>query len=369
VFRSAQKQKLRLAATSVALAILASVILPVAVVSADTDRVVSDNNNSVSSAEVKNALQSVSGVLNASDQLATSADTDSAATTHVDGTVVDIPKEAEQGVTFGAESGTKLDISLPNAEAATAARQVAPGVVAYDSGNGSANAVQPTEDGGVRMLTIIDNPNAPTEYEYKVTVPGGGRIELSDYGGAVVLSEGGAVVTAVDVPWARDAAGQSIDSWFTTDGYTLTQHVRHSVVGVVYPVVADPYYMGYYMNNAEWSWCKWPSRYNLCYRAFNLSNEATRGAEYLNRISGWGLHNGWADAVRHCYWSGLMAYHFGYDTAKGFGDRHEQTPGQDPREKNMDLHNNEMGRRWARASGGVWERCILGAKRKELRLL
>ncbi|NBP58697.1 MFS transporter, partial [bacterium] len=31
-------------------------------------------------------------------------------------------------------------------------------------------------------------------------------------------------------------------TWFSTDGLTLIQHVEHNVAGIVYPVVADPWW-------------------------------------------------------------------------------------------------------------------------------
>jgi hypothetical protein len=81
------------------------------------------------------------------------------------------------------------------------------------------------------------------------------------------------------------------------------------------------------------------------------------------------MHNGGADAFRHCYWSGLMTQRFGYGTARGFGDRHEDEPSQPANEKNMDLHNNEKGRQWAWASGGLWNRCVSGVNNGELKRL
>ncbi|HTE22583.1 MAG TPA: hypothetical protein VK674_06105 [Candidatus Limnocylindria bacterium] len=243
-----KQNKLRLVALSFVAATLFSVSLPLGTTLADRRPRPTNHNNIVSSSEVKNALQTVPGVLDASDQVATRSDADSAATTNVNGTTVDVPKDAEQGVTFGTGS-TKLDIKLPNAENATTAKQVAPGVVGYDSGNGSANAVQPTEDGGVRMLTVIDNPNAPTAYEYRVSIPSGGSVQLRVDGGALVINKKQRVITSVDKPWAKDATGKSVNTYFTTDGKTLTQHVEHNVPGVVYPVMADPWWK-------PWTWTR-----------------------------------------------------------------------------------------------------------------
>lgn len=233
--------RVRLLALSFLVVMLAPMLMTFATAGAGG---VSDGGTIVTEGEVANVLrQNNQAVLASSDQVAASSDADSAMATNVNGTMVDAPKDASEGVTFGAESGLKLDVTLPNAEAAGDGRQIAPGVVAYDSGNGSANAVQSDENGGVRMLTIIDNPHAPTAYDYDVTVPGGGSIQLTAEGGAVVYDAAGQAVSAVDTPWAKDATGKSVATWFTTDGTTLTQHVQHNVPGVVYPVSADPFWV------------------------------------------------------------------------------------------------------------------------------
>lgn len=59
-----------------------------------------------------------------------------------------------------------------------------------------------------------------------------------------------------------------------------------------------------------------------------------------------GLHNGYGDAVRHCFWSALNQKNTGdnlYPYAKLYGDAHEDNPNQPIDEKNMDLHNNNAG--------------------------
>lgn len=233
-------------ALSLVVALTLSVTSPLVVAATANNGPSTDNSATVTAGEVKQALQYTPGVLTASDQSATTSDTDSALVAATAGATIDIPKDASEGVSLAANDGPSIDISLPNADQANDAKQIAPGVVAYSANNGSANAVQATEDGGVRMLTVIDNPKAPTTYDYKVTVPNGGHIELTEDGGAVVLDGNGQPLSAVSAPWAKDARGKQIRTWFTTDGQTLTQHVKHNVRGVVYPVTADPRF--------EWKW-------------------------------------------------------------------------------------------------------------------
>lgn len=57
-------------------------------------------------------------------------------------------------------------------------------------------------------------------------------------------------------------------------------------------------------------------------------------------------HNGRndkSDAFRHCYWSALLVREIGYQQAIEFTTLHESQPGNDLKEKAMDLHNNRAG--------------------------
>lgn len=65
------------------------------------------------------------------------------------------------------------------------------------------------------------------------------------------------------------------------------------------------------------------------------------------------LHNGRGDAFRHCYWNAPMARHEGQELAKEFATAHEESAGQPPEEKAMDLHNNEVGRDIAAKNPGA----------------
>ncbi|HEY9420883.1 MAG TPA: RHS repeat-associated core domain-containing protein, partial [Thermoanaerobaculia bacterium] len=78
--------------------------------------------------------------------------------------------------------------------------------------------------------------------------------------------------------------------------------------------------------------------------ARRLANEALEAAQ---RSGLDGLHNGPADAFRHCLWSCTMAQQLGADQAKRIGDNHERYGENPPGEQCMDYHNNDQGRRAA----------------------
>lgn len=202
-----------------------------------------NGDDAVTSSEVAGALNGADDKSDAliAESVGSVADSDSAAVASVDGATVDIPKNPDDGVTIET-NGVTVTVELPGAEDASDAKRLSDGTVVYPGSDGAANAVIPTSD-GVQMITTIANKDAPSSYEYKVSVPTGGKIQLVD-GGAVVLDANGNPVVTVPAPWARDANGVTVPSHFETDGSTLTQVVDHASGSYSYPVVADPW----------WSW-------------------------------------------------------------------------------------------------------------------
>ncbi|HEU4913933.1 MAG TPA: hypothetical protein VFT16_00800 [Candidatus Saccharimonadales bacterium] len=235
-----QKNALRTVALSTVGALALAMATPISTMALETRAVQTNGNKNVSATEIKNALRGIDGLLQQADQTKTTTDGDSALKAARAGAQIDIPKDISDGVAINSIGVPSLDITLPNADNADDAKKVAAGTVAYAGNNGSANAVQATEDGGVRMLTIIDRSDAPTTYDYGVSVPDNGDIVITKDGGANILGSNSEVIATVATPWAKDALGKTIHTYFSTDGTTLTQHIEHDIPGVVYPVTADP---------------------------------------------------------------------------------------------------------------------------------
>lgn len=214
---------------------------------------VTDGSDNVSKKEITQALENIEGLLDDSSDVVVTKDADSAAIVTTEaGTTVDLPKDPSDAVVLSSEDSPAIEITLPQADESKKAKTIDEGVVAYPGKDGSANAIQATEDGGVKMLTIIDNSGAPTDYTYGITVPEGGRVELTGDGGALVVENDGSSILVITPPWATDAAGTSLETYFTTDGVSLTQHVLHNVEGVVYPVTADPWGKPAMVDRVEW---------------------------------------------------------------------------------------------------------------------
>lgn len=152
---------------------------------------------------------------------------------------IDIPLVAEDGVQLSTGDFT-LNISLPNANTARPGQSLSEGSIAYPSDGDSANAVVPTE-GGVQLLSIIENSTASEEYAYQLAFPAEYHLETTADGGAQIVDGQGAQKVVFEPAWAKDASGQDIPTFYSVDGNTLTQVVEHqSADDVVYPIVADP---------------------------------------------------------------------------------------------------------------------------------
>ncbi|AMM20766.1 hypothetical protein AX769_12225 [Frondihabitans sp. PAMC 28766] len=66
-----------------------------------------------------------------------------------------------------------------------------------------------------------------------------------------VSDEGGDLEAGVEAPWAVDATGKALKTYYTVEGTRLVQHVQFTP-NTAFPVVADPTvhrYFGYYTVN------------------------------------------------------------------------------------------------------------------------
>lgn len=92
---------------------------------------------------------------------------------------------------------------------------------------------------GVQTLIEIEGPGAPTEYSFPFELPEGLRLELQPDGSVFVEDPAGTPTAMIDVPWALDAHGDAVPTFFRVDGDSLTQVIDTTAVSA-YPVIADP---------------------------------------------------------------------------------------------------------------------------------
>lgn len=157
-------------------------------------------------------------------------------------TVVEAPVDPSKPVLLGTPEGAGLEISLPTEINVNNGVLASDGSVVYtDRTEGVHAAVQALDDGAVRLQTVLETPEAPKTYTYDLgegVIPSlldDGSVEL-----LVDLEDGvRASVGVLDAPWAVDADGRDVETWYTVEGASVVQHVAHGE-GSAYPITADP---------------------------------------------------------------------------------------------------------------------------------
>jgi hypothetical protein len=114
-------------------------------------------------------------------------------------------------------------------------------------------------DGAIRQTYVIKDKDAPREFtvNYEGT-EGLAYLEFAkdDDGntdGSVLLKDiDGNAISAVDIPWAKDANGNDVPTHYEIDGLKLTQVVEPNV-DAQYPIVADPLSITSYFYSSTWT--------------------------------------------------------------------------------------------------------------------
>ena len=94
---------------------------------------------------------------------------------------------------------------------------------------------------GARALVHIASPDAPYTYRFELDLGPDESARRTSDGGVEIRAERdgvSAVLASIAPPWALDAKGAAVPTWYEVDGSTVVQHVDHA--RAVYPVVADP---------------------------------------------------------------------------------------------------------------------------------
>lgn len=94
--------------------------------------------------------------------------------------------------------------------------------------------------GAEQTFDLLNGPESPREYYFPKKVPPGGHMRVNADGSADILDVNGAVVSHEAPPWAYDALGRPVPTWYEVadDGTTLIQHIEPGP-DVLYPIFAD----------------------------------------------------------------------------------------------------------------------------------
>ncbi|MEU2872832.1 hypothetical protein ABZ769_27095 [Streptomyces olivoreticuli] len=151
---------------------------------------------------------------------------------------VEVPATSAGSVTVRSPGTPSIGFSLPETKRVEGVT-TASGTVFYPGAAPSADIAVQHTDGGARALVNIKDASAPHEYRYGLALPQGASVTSEEDGGVLIKGADGAVIGAVDAPWARDAAGKPVATQYRIEGTTLIQNVAFSE-NSAFPVVADP---------------------------------------------------------------------------------------------------------------------------------
>lgn len=162
---------------------------------------------------------------------------------------VALPSNPDGDVRVQSSELGELSIPLPDVAEASQIQLGSDGSAVYSAAGHEdvTVVVQVMSDEAVRVQTISASPAAPTRFVYDFD---GSMTPMIDEDGNVVVVDmsnpEGAAALSVDEPWAFDASGAPVATWYEVDGGSLVQHIAPSA-DVHYPIVADP----------RWEWQSW----------------------------------------------------------------------------------------------------------------
>ncbi|MGP9760972.1 hypothetical protein [Corynebacterium sp. AOP12-C2-36] len=96
-------------------------------------------------------------------------------------------------------------------------------------------------NGREQSLILLEGVNSPREHRFDMDVPAGGQMVKNPDGSVDVLDADGNVVEHVKAPWAYDALGRPVETYYEVDNETgeLVQVVDPDRTSVL-PILADP---------------------------------------------------------------------------------------------------------------------------------
>lgn len=155
-----------------------------------------------------------------------------------DGATVEIPDEADEPIVLESADGNVLEVELPgNGDDAEVTDD---GSVVYeDAVTDTDIVVQAQDDGGVRMIAVIDGADAPDQFSFEVDATPSTVMMVGGDGSVGIVDTEIGSVSVLPAPWAYDAEGNEVPSWYTIVNDAVVLNVDHSSVAA-YPVVADP---------------------------------------------------------------------------------------------------------------------------------
>lgn len=144
-------------------------------------------------------------------------------------------------VTVSSRGEDSLAVELLAAQDAVKVSVSSEGVEVIDNGDGSLTVPLSHSDGSLKIVTVIETPDAPTTYAGDVELPADAVLTAVEGGALLATGQDEKFVFGVAPAWAYDAAGVAVPTHYVIQGSTIIQVVDHGSGEYQYPISADPW--------------------------------------------------------------------------------------------------------------------------------
>lgn len=160
------------------------------------------------------------------------------------GASLSLPADSGNSVSMSNVDGIDLSLKLPGQ--AVKSQSISSTALVYEEVLASTHIVAYAKsDSAVRLLLLIDDSNAPTEFRFPINLDYQEALKPLEDGRVAIVSGENIVMAVVNTPWAYDSTGNQIPGNFRIEGNSLVFEVDHSQT-TSYPVIADP--------DFDWGW-------------------------------------------------------------------------------------------------------------------
>ena len=143
-----------------------------------------------------------------------------------------LPADGDGAITAG-----EVSVTLPPEIDLGAAEVTEDGVAVYEGESVAEPSVAVFSDGSSTAVhTIVPTASSPLRYSY--AIEGATLVPHAD-GSIALIGPGDEPLGIIAAPWAADAAGQPVRTYYEVDGDTFVQ-VISPTANTAFPVVADP---------------------------------------------------------------------------------------------------------------------------------
>lgn len=170
--------------------------------------------------------------------------------------------------------------------------------VTVDSADGLEYLIEAYDDGSVAVTTSATEGTGVLEFDYPLESPGATHIKTLPNGAVLYLDSDGALVFGAAPPWAKDAEGRPLETWYEASGTKLSQKVAVTA-DTRFPVTADPWLGRNIFRTITVDSYKGQPRVNLTLSAWGWAVYSGGVAgQYTLNTAGWSEALAWNTTVR-----------------------------------------------------------------------